>query len=46
MVALTRLMGFMMICIGVQFIIDGSSVVLGDPSIWSGLAEALRSQAR
>ncbi len=46
MVALTRLMGFLMICIGVQFIIDGCSVVLGDPSIWGGLAEALRSRAR
>jgi multiple antibiotic resistance protein len=42
MVALTRLMGFLMICIGVQFIINGLSVVLADPSIWSGLAEALR----
>jgi len=46
MVALTRLMGFLMICIGVQFIIDGLSVVLGDPAIWNGLAEALRSQVR
>jgi multiple antibiotic resistance protein len=46
MVALTRLMGFLMICIGVQFIIDGSSVVLADPSIWAGLAEALRQGAR
>ena len=46
MVALTRLMGFLMICIGVQFIIDGLAVVLGDPAIWSGLAEAVRSQAR
>lgn len=46
MVALTRLTGFLMICIGVQFIINGSSVVLGDPAIWSGLAEALRQGAR
>ncbi len=46
MVALTRLMGFLMICIGVQFIINGLSVVLGDPAIWSGLAEALRQAAR
>jgi multiple antibiotic resistance protein len=46
MVALTRLMGFLMICIGVQFIIDGLAVVLGDPAIWSGLADALRSQLR
>jgi hypothetical protein len=35
-----------MICIGVQFIINGLSVVLGDPSIWAGLAEALRQGAR
>jgi multiple antibiotic resistance protein len=46
MVALTRLMGFLMICIGVQFIINGLSVVLADPSIWAGLAEALRQRAR
>jgi multiple antibiotic resistance protein len=46
MVALTRLMGFLMICIGVQFIIDGLAVVLGEPGIWSGLAEALRLQVR
>ena len=46
MVALTRLMGFLMICIGVQFIINGLSVVLGDPSIWTGLAEALRQGPR
>jgi len=44
MVALTRLMGFLMICIGVQFIINGTSVVVADPSMWTGLAEALRQQ--
>ena len=44
MVALTRLMGFLMICIGVQFIIDGLSVVMADPAIWSGMAGALRSR--
>jgi multiple antibiotic resistance protein len=40
--ALTRIMGFLMICIGVQFIINGLGAVLQDPSIWSGLASALR----
>ncbi|MFO1408453.1 MAG: MarC family NAAT transporter [Steroidobacteraceae bacterium] len=44
MVALTRLMGFLMICIGVQFIIDGLSVVLADPAIWTGLAGALKAR--
>ena len=43
MVALTRLMGFLMICIGVQFIIDGLRVVMADPAIWSGMARALGS---
>jgi len=38
-------MGFLMICIGVQFIINGLSVVLADPAIWSGLAEAVRSRS-
>ena len=46
MLALTRLMGFLMICIGVQFIINGLSVVLGDPAMWAGLAEALRQGTR
>ncbi len=44
MLALTRLMGFLMICIGVQFIINGLAVVLGDPAMWEGLAQALRMQ--
>jgi len=42
MVAMTRLMGFLMICIGVQFIINGLMVITADPAIWSGLAEAVR----
>jgi len=41
MVALTRLMGFLMICIGVQFIINGLMAIASDPTIWGGLAEAL-----
>ena len=45
MEALTRLMGFLMICIGVQFIINGLMVIVADPRIWAGLAEAVR-QAR
>jgi multiple antibiotic resistance protein len=46
MVALTRLMGFLMICIGVQFIINGLTVIFADPAIWSGLAEAVRRQSQ
>jgi multiple antibiotic resistance protein len=42
MVALTRLMGFLMICIGVQFIINGLMVITADPRVWAGLAEAVR----
>jgi multiple antibiotic resistance protein len=42
MEALTRLMGFLMICIGVQFIINGLMAIVADPAIWSGLAEAVR----
>lgn len=44
MVALTRLMGFLMICIGVQFIINGTTVILADPRVWEGLGEALRQR--
>jgi multiple antibiotic resistance protein len=43
MVALTRLTGFLMISIGVQFLINGITMILDDPSFWSGLAEAVRA---
>jgi multiple antibiotic resistance protein len=42
MVAMTRLMGFLMICIGVQFIINGLVAITADPTVWAGLAEAVR----
>jgi hypothetical protein len=41
MIALTRLMGFLMVCIGVQFIIDGMTAILRDPEFWSGLSRAV-----
>ena len=44
MTAMGRLMGFLMVCIGVQFLIDGLSAILSDPTFWSGLAQALRQQ--
>jgi multiple antibiotic resistance protein len=44
MVAMARLMGFLMVCIGVQFLIDGLSAILRDPTFWSGLADAMREQ--
>jgi multiple antibiotic resistance protein len=45
MIALTRLMGFLMICIGVQFIINGLMSISADPAVWAGLAEAIRGRA-
>jgi multiple antibiotic resistance protein len=45
MVALTRLTGFLMVCIGAQFIINGLTMILADPGLWSGLAEAVRRGA-
>jgi multiple antibiotic resistance protein len=42
MIAMARLMGFLMVCIGVQFLIDGLSAILRDPTFWSGLADAVR----
>jgi hypothetical protein len=45
MIALTRLTGFLMVCIGAQFIINGLTMILADPSLWSGLAEAVRRGA-
>jgi multiple antibiotic resistance protein len=44
MVALTRLTGFLMISIGVQFLINGLTMILDDPAFWSGLAEAIRAK--
>jgi multiple antibiotic resistance protein len=44
MVAMTRLMGFLMISIGVQFFINGIGMILDDPRFWSGLAEAVRAR--
>jgi multiple antibiotic resistance protein len=44
MVAMARLMGFLMVCIGVQFLIDGLSAILRDPTFWAGLADAVREQ--
>jgi multiple antibiotic resistance protein len=41
MIALTRLTGFLMVCIGVQFVIDGLTAILHDPEFWSGLSQAL-----
>ena len=41
MVAMARLMGFLMVCIGVQFLIDGLSAILRDPTFWVGLADAV-----
>lgn len=41
MIALTRLTGFLMVCIGVQFLIDGLTAIMRDPAFWSGLAKAL-----
>jgi multiple antibiotic resistance protein len=46
MVALTRLTGFLMICIGVQFIINGLMVIIADPRLWAGLADAVRQGLR
>jgi multiple antibiotic resistance protein len=40
-IALTRLTGFLMVCIGVQFIIDGMTAILRDPEFWSGLSRAV-----
>ena len=42
MIALTRLTGFLMVCIGVQFFINGMAMVFDDPRFWAGLAEAVR----
>jgi multiple antibiotic resistance protein len=45
MIALTRLTGFLMVCIGAQFLINGLTMIASDPALWSGLAEAMRQGA-
>jgi uncharacterized membrane protein YqaE (UPF0057 family) len=30
--------------IGVQFLINGTTMILNDPAFWSGLAEAIRAR--
>jgi hypothetical protein len=30
-----------MVCIGVQFVIDGFTAILQDPGFWSGLSRAV-----
>src|SRR5262245_22885361 len=41
MIALTRITGFLMVCIGVQFVINGLTAILQDPGLWSGLSRAV-----
>jgi multiple antibiotic resistance protein len=43
MVALTRLTGFLMVCIGAQFMINGLTMVASDPELWTGLATAVQA---
>jgi multiple antibiotic resistance protein len=43
MVALTRLTGFLMVSIGVQFFINGIGMILDDPDFWRGMSEAMRT---
>ena len=46
MLALTRLTGFLMVCIGAQFVINGLTMILSDPVLWTGLAKAVAEGAR
>lgn len=43
MQALTRIMGFLLICVGIQFIVDGIHDILASPEFWAPILEAINA---
>lgn len=39
--ALGRIMGFLLVCIGVQFIVDGTHDILSDPAFWGPVLDII-----
>lgn len=40
--AMGRIMGFLLICVGIQFIVDGAHQVFSSPDFWGPILEAVR----
>lgn len=41
MVAMGRIMGFLLVCVGIQFIVDGTHQILSTAEFWAPILEAL-----
>lgn len=39
--AMGRIMGFLLVCVGIQFIVDGSHDILSSPEFWEPILEAI-----
>lgn len=40
--AMGRIMGFLLVCVGIQFIVDGTHDILSSPAFWDPVLEAIR----
>ena len=37
-----RIMGFLLVCVGIQFIVDGTQNILSSPAFWGPALDAIR----
>ncbi|GJM30577.1 MAG: UPF0056 membrane protein [Cyclobacteriaceae bacterium] len=42
MTAMGRIMGFLLVCVGIQFIVDGAHDFLSSPAFWAPILDAIR----
>ncbi len=40
--AMGRIMGFLLVCVGIQFIVDGTQNILENPAFWPPILDAIR----
>lgn len=40
--AMGRIMGFLLVCVGIQFIVDGTHDILSSPAFWGPILDAVR----
>lgn len=40
--AMGRIMGFLLVCVGIQFIVDGTQNILSSPAFWGPIVDAIR----
>lgn len=41
--AMGRIMGFLLVCVGIQFIVDGAHNILSSPAFWAPVVDAIRA---